>query len=170
MQNNNEIMEDYIILIICILILCCGFLVERTFFGCISVEYLIGVILFLVGLFVAFKIRGVGIIVLLTHSIIGLVLMILYLLNIKLITYTDGVDKYTFLVNIFSNAAVPLKVKLYLLLIFATFFVAVVYTIVYNLSKKLKENRTHIIKILSFYLIGLILCAFFPKMFPFLYE
>ena len=160
-KNKKIDYEDYIIFIICILIFCLGFLVKSEFYA-----YLFGLIFFFTGIFAGLKERGIGLVFLVSHGLTGLMFMIMHLFDVNSIKYISNKNEL-FLI---SNFEVPTNTKIYLLLICVTFLIAIIYTVIYNLNKKINNDKNHIIRILVFYLAGLILCYLFPKLFTYLYR
>lgn len=165
LKNKKNDKENYIIAIICILIFCLGFLARGEFYF-----YLFGLIFFITGVFAAIKEKGLGLFFLFSHALTGLIFMVMHLLDVDSIIYIDASNRFLFIPNLLSNIEVATSTKLYLLLICVTFLIAIIYTIIYNISDKLKKDKSHIIKIFVFYLVGFILCYMVSILFPNLYK
>ncbi len=149
------------IIVICILIELCVFLAPNRD---AILPYIFGSVFFFAGLFVGLDVPIFGLIFLCSHGGIGLAIMLVSLLG--------GIENRSFSTgNIFNNPAfsdggMPSNMKLYLWGILAVFITAIVYTLLHNLSPRLKENKIHMIAILLLYLLLIFLVGYFSKTFP----
>ena len=166
-NNNNKLGLDInlaIIVFICFLMILCLFFTSSLEN---ALMYLFGIVFFLVGLFIGLKIPVFGLIFLFSHGGMGLFVLISSLLG----TFDNSSLSIDFLFNnpIYTDGGMPNTIKVYLIIILGIFVVALIYTLLHNLSSKLKENKIHIIIILLLYLILFILVGLFPRIFPFLF-
>lgn len=165
--KNNKLGIDInwaIIVIICLLMFLGAFLTSNMDSAML---YIFGVIFFLAGLFIGLYVPVFGLIFLLSHGITGFVTIFLVLLF-----GTDNMDSINIILNnpLYTDGGMPFNIKIYLISICVLFVAAFIYTILHNLSPKLKKNKIHAIIILSLYLITIILIGLFSRVFPFLFS
>lgn len=160
-SNSHEIDKQItIIVVLCILIaLCCFFAPNVGSMG----MYIFGVIFFIAGLFTGLNVPGAGLIFLFSHGGTGLFIMIISLFGMD---DSMGLEKI-FNNPVFTDGGIHGNILIYLIIMAIIFVVAIIYTILHNLSPKLKEDKKHIIRILLLFLIGILLLAIFPKIFPY---
>lgn len=154
------------VVILCVLIALCVFLTPN---GEAASMYIFGLVFFLAGLFIGLHVPVFGLIFLCSHGGVGLSFMLSCLLKFdKEGSFFDF--KRIFKNPAFSDGGMPSNLKLYLCAIVAIFATAIVYTILHNLSPRLKENKIHMIIILLLFLIGILLVGLLPKLFPILFS
>lgn len=144
---------------ICILFILCGFLSSRIELIFI---YFFGLVFFFAGLFIGLNVPVFGLIFLCTHGGAGLFIL--------LSSFFGGFDDYNKILNnpVFTDGGIPKDLKTYLTAIVTIFVIALIYTLLHNLSPKLKENKIHMILILLLFLIGIILVGLIPRIFPYI--
>jgi len=150
---------------ICILIACCGFLLNSL----ASIPmYIGGLAFFLAGLFVGLNIPVFGLIFLFSHGATGLfVILSSFFFNIG----EESADFFKLFSNpIFSDGGIPNNLKMYIATIVVLLIIAFVYTILHNLSPVLKNNKKHMIAILLLFFIIILLTGLAPKLFPYLIQ
>jgi hypothetical protein len=157
-------MKWAVIICICFLIILCAFFSSNLE---LAMMYIFGVVFFLAGLFIGLYVPIFGIIFLFSHGGAGIYMMLSSLLG----NVDDFSTKIDLIFNnpIYTDGGMPITIKLYLIIILVVFVVAFIYTILHNLSPKLKENKIHTILVLSLYLLLIILVGFLPRIFPFLF-
>ena len=150
---------------ICILIACCGFLLNSL----ASIPmYIGGLAFFLAGLFVGLNIPVFGLIFLFSHGATGLfVILSSFFFNIG----EESADFFKIFNNpMFSDGGIPNNLKMYIATIVVLLIIAFVYTILHNLSPVLKNNKKHMIAILLLFFIIILLTGLAPKLFPYLIQ
>ena len=131
--------------------------------------YMFGLVFFLAGLFIGLNVPVFGLIFLCSHGGTGIIIMLSSLL---------GSDENSLFYNIgrifknpmFSDGGMPSNLRLHLCAIVAVLVTALVYTVLHNLSPRLKENKIHMIIILALFLIGIVLVGLIPRMYPYLFQ
>ena len=154
-----------IIIAICLVITMCGFFTWNIDFIPL---YIFGVIFFFAGLFIALYIKYFGLIFLFSHGVIGFMLMIGSLMG-----HSKGNSLDLLLPNdhpLLTDGGIPTNIKVYLAVTIGFFISAFIFTIVHNLSSKMKKDKKFTIYILSLYLIVVVLAMLFPKFFSYLYK
>ena len=150
---------------ICILIACCGFLLNSL--AGIPM-YIGGLAFFLAGLFIGLNIPIFGLIFLFSHGATGLfVILSSFFFNIG----EESADFFKIFNNpMFSDGGIPNNLKMYIATIVVLLIIAFVYTILHNLSPVLKNNKKHMITILLLFFIIILLTGLAPKLFPYLIQ
>lgn len=148
------------LIFVCILIALCGCLVQDA---TLILMYIFGLVFFFAGVFVSLTFPLFGLIFLATHGGTGLFIMISSLVssnieNLFQITKNPA----------FSDGGIPADLKQYLIATGCVFIVAIIYTILHNLSPRLKEDKKHMIIILFIFFIGILLVGLAPRIFPYL--
>ncbi|MBR1385591.1 MAG: hypothetical protein IJ568_02035 [Bacilli bacterium] len=165
-ENSNNFNFEFdikfkTIVVICVLIAMVSLIPAN---GITVPIYLFGFVFFLAGLFVGLYVPFFGIIFLFSHGGTGLFLMLSSLLGSSTENMSIGID---FANNpVFSDGGIPSNIKLYFYFIIVIFVVAFIYTIIHNVSKKMKSDKKHVIIILTLYLIAILLVALSTKIFP----
>ena len=154
--------EITIMILICIIIAACGLLV--TNFEYIGL-YFGGLIFFLSGLFVGLYVPIFGLIFLCSHAATGLWLM--------LSSFFGGPNDMFIIKHIannpvFSDGGIPMDLQLYLGALLILLLGALIYTLLHNLSPRLKENKRHAIIILVLFLLLIIFTGLLPRFYPYL--
>ena len=146
---------------LCILIALCGLLIPNI--AGIGM-YLFGIVFFLSGVFIGLYVPVFGLIFLFSHGGAGLFIM----LSAASGEFTD--ESITIFEKIISNPAIsdggfPTSMILYVGVALVFLVMAVIYTIIHNLSPVLKKDKKHVIRILLLLLAGIILFLLFPRIF-----
>ncbi len=150
---------------ICILIACCGFLLNH--FAGIPM-YIGGLAFFLAGLFVGLNVPIFGLIFLFSHGATGLFLL---LSSFFVRIGEESADFLEIFHNpVFSDGGIPNNLKLYIETTVALLIIAFVYTILHNLSPVLRNNKKHMIIILLLFFIVILLTGLAPRFFPYLIQ
>ena len=146
------------VVIVCILIALCGFLVPDI--KQIAL-YFFGMIFFFAGLFVGLTVPVFGLIFLVTHGGTGLFMMISTMFG----EFTGDITEVETVFNnpAFTDGGMPNNIKLYLGITKAIFITALIYSILHNLSPRLKENKKHMIIILTLYLLFILSYIYFYR-------
>ena len=152
-----------LVVFLCIIIGLCVLLVPDMN---TSPMYLFGCLFFFAGLAVGFSVPGFGLIFLFTHGGTGLAVMICSLLGS--FDSNDSIIEKIFNNPALTDGGMQNNMYMYLYLIGALFVTALVYTILYNLSPKLKENKIHIVVILAIFFVGILLVGLLPRIFGFI--
>ncbi len=153
--------EWAIIVGICILIALGGFFAPNIKLG---FSYIGGLVFFFAGVFIGLDIPLFGLIFLFTHGGVGLCLMIMSLIG------GDDLFEFPNITNnpVFSDGGMPLNLRMYLSITITILVIAVLYTIIHNLSPRLKENKKHMIIIMTIYLVFIVLVGLITRFFPYL--
>ena len=125
--------------------------------------YAAGCIFFLAGLMVGLHVKGFGIIFLFSHGMTGLFLMIGSLLG-----GGDPNDIFEF----FNSPIMtdnPNNIIIYLVTALTLILIAVIYSILYNLSDNLKKKEKSLYFPLGLYFIGILMFVLFNKISMYLY-
>lgn len=155
-------LEKLAIVGICLMIALCALLVPNL----TSVwMFMGGIVFFLAGLLVGLNEQGFGLIFLFSHGMTGLFAIIL-----SFFSNLENADKPFSIFNnaIFSDGGVPNELKIYLGSIIIIFIVALIYSILHNLSPVLKKNKKHMIIILLLYFVAILLTGLTTRFFPYL--
>ena len=118
--------------------------------------YLFGVAFFVAGYFAGTKLKKFGLIFLFSHGVTGMCLMIGVLIK-------DVYNNPAFFDNA-QNIYVYMGIGIILLL------VALIMTILYNLSDVIQKERLSVVKPLALFFIVFLMCGLLPRIFDFLYN